>query len=342
MRRFIPLTGLAALGLVFTSPAFASFIPHFAVSQAGTSTRFHVTIAKADDAPAHIVLYAPNTAAATLGQAVGTQIGTVTASVNAKAISPDAVLPLTGVVQVADGTQAALAAAATACTGTATHAATWVLVLTAAGQTLQVPAWVDATAGAETAFGSGKVTVCLPSPDIPVSAGGATFGSKLLDVNFMVDGVFATATAPVTTWPGIFTPYTPGTGTVNAAGTVLALALSAQPTVSLSAKVAKNRRASFSGKVTAAGIPAPDVAIAILAGSKRIASAKTSAAGSFAASAKLKKGTYSLRARATAGDRDVTSQGCAAAPSGAGVPPCLSATAGAATATSATVRLRVK
>src|SRR5205085_11762747 len=120
------------------------------------------------------------------------------------------------------------------------------------------------------------------------------------------------------------------------AGTGHALGISAQPTASLKAKAAKNRRVSFSGSVSAGGIPAPGVAIAILAGSKRVASAKTSSGGTFAASAKLKKGAYSLRARATAGDTDATAQGCAAAPAGPGVPPCVSATAGGATATSAT------
>jgi hypothetical protein len=336
------VASVAAAALVFTGSALASYVPHLAVSQVVAKTTIHITIAKADDATARLVIYSPATATATLNQAVGTQIGTVTAQVNAKAISPDAILPLTGVVQVADSTNAALAMAAQQCTGTTTHAATWALVLTAAGQTLTVPAWIDATSGAEAAFGAGKITVCLPSPDVPQAQGGAQFGAKLLDVDFNVSGIFAASSVPISTWPGIFTPYVAGTATVNAAGTVLALGISAKPVVAFSAKAGKNRRASFSGRVSAGGVPAAGVSVVVLSGSRKLATTKTSASGTFSASAKLKRGTYSLRARASAGDTDVTSQGCAAAPSGPGVPPCVSATAAGATTFSATVRLTVK
>jgi hypothetical protein len=340
LKRLIVTAAVAALGLAFTGSALAAYVPHLVVSQAGTKTTIHVTIAKEDDATARLVIYAPAAAPATLGQAPGTPIGTVSAQVNAKAISPDAILPLTGIVQVADGTAAALQTAAMACTGTTTHAATWVLVLTAAGQTLQVPAWVDPTAGAETAFGSGKLTVCLPSPDVPQSQGGAAFGAKLLDVNFTVDGIFGASTAPIAIWPSVFTPYVPGTATVNAAGTVLALGIESQPTLTFAAKVSKTRKATFSGKISAAGIGTAGVAVTILDGSKKIASATTVASGSYTASAKLKKGTHTLRAKVAAKDTDVTAQGCAAAPAGA--PKCVSATAAGVALTSATVKVKVK
>ena len=340
MKRFIVPAIAAAFALGFAGSALASYIPHLVVSQAGTKTTIHVTIAKEDDATLKLTIYAPAATPATLTQAPDTPIGTVTAQVNAKAISPDAILPLTGIVQVADGTAAPLAQAATQCTGIATHAATWVLVLTAAGQTLQVPAWVDPTAGAETAFGAGKLTVCLPSPDVPQSAGGAAFGAKLLDVNFTVDGIFAASTSPLAIWPSIFTPYVPGTATPNPAGTVLALGIEAQPTLTLAAKVSKTRKATFSGKISAAGVGTAGVAVTILDGSKKVASATTGATGSYTASAKLKKGTHSLRAKVAAKDTDVTAQGCAAAPAGA--PKCVSATAAGVALTSTTVKVKVK
>jgi len=340
LKRFIVSAALAGLALAFAGSALASYTPKLVVSQAGTKTTIHVTIAKEDDATLKLTIYAPASAPATLTQAPGTPIGTVTAQVNAKAISPDAILPLTGIVQVADGTAAPLQQAATQCTGSATHAATWLLVLSAAGQTLQVPAWVDPTAGAETAFGAGKLTVCLPSPDIPQSAGGAAFGAKLLDVNFSVDGIFGASTAPLAIWPAIFTPYVPGTATPNPAGTVLALAIESQPTLSFAAKVGKAGKVTFSGRISAANIGAPGVAVTILDGSKRVASAKTGATGSFSAVAKLKKGTHSVRAKAAAVDTDVTAQGCAAAPAGA--PKCVSATAAGVALTSKTVKVKIK
>jgi hypothetical protein len=340
LKRFIVSATAAAFALAFAGSALASFTPKLVVSQSGTKTTIHVTIAKADDATLKLTIYAPSAAPSTLGQAPGTQIGTVSAQVNAKAISPDAILPLTGVVQVADGTAAPLAAAATQCTQTATHAATWVLVLSAAGQTLQVPAWIDPTTGSETAFGSAKLTVCLPSPDIPQSAGGAAFGAKLLDVNFTVDGIFGTSSAPIAIWPAVFTPYVPGSATPNPAGTVLALGIEAHPTFTFAAKAGTKGKVTFSGKVSAAGIAAPGASIVISEGSKKLASTKTGATGAYAASARLKKGTHTVRAKVTAADTDVTAQGCAAAPAGA--PKCVSATAAGVTLSSRSLKIKVK
>jgi hypothetical protein len=340
LKRLIFSAVAAAFALAFAGSALASYVPKLVVSQTGTKTTIHVTIAKEDDATLKLTIYAPAAAPAKLGQAPGSQIGTVTAQVNAKAISPDAILPLTGVVQVADGTAPALATAATQCTQTTAHAATWLLVLTAAGQTLNVPAWVDPTAGAETAFGAGKLTVCLPSPDIPASAGGAAFGAKLLDVNFTVDGIFGASSAPIAIWPSVFTPYVPGGATPNPAGTVLALGIQAQPTFTLAAKAGKKGKVTFSGKLSASGIGGAGASVVISEGSKRLASTKTGASGSYAASAKLKKGTHTVRAKATAADTDVTAQGCAAAPAGA--PKCVSAWAAGVTVSSSAVKVKVK
>jgi hypothetical protein len=334
------MASVAALALVLTGSALAAYVPHLVVSQAGTKTTIHVTIAKEDDATLKLVIYAPAAAPATLNQAVSTPIGTVTAQVNAKAISPDAILPLTGSVVVDDPAKYTTVPAAVACAGSAPHAAVWNLVLTAAGQALSVPAYVDPTTGAETAFGAAKIIVCLPSPDVPEAQGGAKFGAKLLDVNFTVDGVFGASTAPIATWPAVFTPYVPGTATPNPAGTVLALGIQSKPTLTLAAKVAKTRKATFSGKISAAGIGAAGVTVTILDGSRKVASATTSASGSYTASAKLKKGTHTLRAKVTAKDTDVTAQGCAAAPAGA--PKCVSATAAGVALTSAAVKVKVK
>ena len=98
-----------------------------------------------------------------------------------------ALLPLTGTVQVraASGTylsgttQVPIAAAATQCTGTATHTAYWVLILQAAGQTLELPVFVDSPAappapgGSASAFASTSIQACLPPPDVPAGTPGS-------------------------------------------------------------------------------------------------------------------------------------------------------------------------
>ncbi len=342
MRRILLACSVPA-ALVFTGSALAAFTPRLVVSQAGAKTTIHLTIPKADDATAALVIYAPASVAATLGQAVGTQIGTVDAQVNAKAISPDAILPLTGTVMVGDPTNATLAADATACTGTTTHAATWLLVLTAAGQTLPVPAFVDPTAGAEAALGAGKIMVCLPSPDVPPPLG-ATFGAKLLDVSFTVSGIFAPSSAPISTWLSTYVPYVAGTATANPAGHVSAVGVEAIPTFAFNAKAGAGGKVSFSGKVTAGGVPAAGQPIAIYSGAVKLASTKTGATGAFAAAGKLKKGTYALRAKLTAADTDVTSQACGLVPAAAvpAIGPCVSAWAAGGTVWSKTVKVTVK
>ena len=110
--------------------------------------------------PYRASIYVPiGTPITTLNQAPGTTLGTVKAQVVALALG-GALLPLTGEIKVAPP-GAVTAASQTACIQAATPAATWLMVLQAAGQTLNVPMYVVTTAGAETAFGPAKI-VRLP------------------------------------------------------------------------------------------------------------------------------------------------------------------------------------
>ena len=113
--------------------------------------------------------------------------------------------------------------------------------------------------------------VCLPSPDIPEAAGGAKFGSKLLDVNFTVNGIFAASSAPISTWLSTFVPYVAGTATANPAGHVSAVGVMAIPTFTFTAKASKGHRVTFSGRVTAGGVPAAGQPIAIYAKARNVA-----------------------------------------------------------------------
>jgi len=208
-----------------------------------TSVTIRYTVNAADDPTAKLTFYAPTGYTATLNQAAGTTLGTVTAQGTATDLA-GALLPLTGTVQAraANGTftsspgstPAPLAAAAAQCTGTPTHTAFWVLILQAAGQTLELPAFVDApAAGAGTsAFAAASIQACLPPPDVPVGTPGrATFGFKLTQVDFRVNGVFTSAGTGQPRWRVLATPYTPARGTPNPAGSVEAQSMIAFPRV---------------------------------------------------------------------------------------------------------------
>lgn len=286
MTRSIRLAVLAltALGvLALAGNAFAAYTtPKLTVTQVGQKTTISVTQAQTDDATAAASIYAPAGTTTTLTQAPGTTLGTVTAQVTALALG-GALLPLAGEIKVAPP-GAVAAASQQACIQAATPAATWLMVLQAAGQTLNVPMYVVATTGTETALGPAKIVVCLPPPDVPVDKGGATFGAKLFNASFSVSGVFNPLAAGA--WVAIWTPYTALVGQVNAAASVASPAAIAPGALSARATKSGLVRTKLTGSVTQGGQGFGGARIEIWAGLKRgtlrkVATTTTKANGSY-------------------------------------------------------------
>jgi hypothetical protein len=228
---------VGAVALSSAGTAFAAFTtPKLVVSDAKPvgSLTINYTQSASDDPVAKLHFFAAREYSPSVSQAAGTTIGTVTAQGTAADLG-GALLPLTGTVQVraangtylSGGTQVPIAAAATQCTGTATHTAYWVLILQAAGQTLELPVFVDSPAAPPRAgvdasqFASASIQACLPPPDVPPGTPGrATFGFKLTAVAFKVNSVFTSAGTGNPVWRVLATPYTPNTGRPNPAGSV--------------------------------------------------------------------------------------------------------------------------
>jgi len=308
-----------------------------------SSTSIHISLPQASDPVARIAIYAPSGYGATLNQAVGTNIGSVAAT--AFSHTTQLTLPLEGTVNTDDPAKHT----ADVCSP-GTHAAVWILNLSVSGQTLQVPLYVDATSGAETALGAYRLIICLPPPDVPESLGGAAFGAQLLDAQFTVNGIFATPSAGGSLrWESLFTPYNPGVGTPNAVGTFEARALVLLP-VSLGFGVTYKKKTGtygLKGKLSEGGLPDAGFAVSILRGASatklaKVSSSATKADGSWTSSGrvKAKKTTY-FKVTATARERDFTAQGCVnplpvtVAPAG-----CVSATLPPWTASSTVVKLK--
>ncbi len=240
--RTILLGLVGALALSTAGTALAAYTsPSLRVTDDRSSVTIRYTVSATDDPTAKLTFYAPTGYSATLSQPAGTTLGTVTAQGTAADLG-GALLPLTGTVQVraANGTylsgstQVPIAAAAQQCTGTPTHTAYWVLILQAAGQTLELPVFVDSPAAGATssAFASSSIQACLPPPDVPAGTPGrATFGFKLTQVDFKVNNVFTSAGTGQPRWRVLATPYNPGRGTPNAAGSVEAQSVIAFPRV---------------------------------------------------------------------------------------------------------------
>jgi len=231
-RIWTTLVGIVSIAALIAVPsALAAYTsPKLQVTQAASAVTITASLSPDDDPTAVVRVLAPTGTQLTTTQAPGTVLGPVKALVKALDLG-GADLQLTGQLLVAAPGQVP-PAAQTACLQATTPLATWVMVLQAAGQTLIVPTYLVATPGAPS---PAYYQVCLPPPDVPASfPGRATFGAKLYSAELTIAGVFSSV--PVGAWVSTWTPYNPGAGTVNLAGTVAAPAAIAPGAVTLTAK----------------------------------------------------------------------------------------------------------
>jgi hypothetical protein len=339
------LAGLILAPGALAAPNSSSISVAFDPAKLGSSgsTTIHVNVATSSDAVAQINIFAPTGVAANLSAAAGTTIG----NVDATAIAHDQgglTLPLSGNVVVDN----AASHTADPCSP-GTNQAVWIMNLSVAGQTLQIPIYVNPTTGAAAALGAYDLRICLPPWDVPAGTPGrAAFGAQLVDARLVLNSIFTSPTTAGTgVWEMITTPWTPGKGTPNPAGTWESRGVVPLPVVLTikAAYSAKTNRWTLSGTLTEGGKPVPNSTVRIARGpsSKSLpkqASAKTSSSGTWKASGKLspKKTTY-FQAQASAPERDFTQAGCqnpatAVAPAG-----CTSAKLPAWAVTSVVVRV---
>ena len=337
MKPILRLAVLAVAGtavLAFAGNALAT--QKLSVKQSTTSLTIKVSQAQTDAQPARISIYVPTGYTINASAAPGSKIGSTSGTVFSRDASIP--LPLSGdVIAVPPTTNAP------GC-DPATHIAVWNLALSVAGQSINLPVHVDQLSGAEAALGSYKLVVCLAPDDIPVGTPGRSpNGARLLDATFTVDNVF-TVPAGQSIWKAITTPYAPGVGAPNVAGTVETRAFVANGAVTLAKKVnAKARLVKFSGKVTQAGAAVSGARVVLLVNGKSAGfTARANASGNYSVVLKKtgKKTTSTFQARTTVAERDITATGCASPTPG--VPGgCVSATASPFTAVSGKIRIRL-
>jgi hypothetical protein len=322
-RAVLLAAGGAVAALAWSSSALAAYTPQFIVNHnphrvASGATTIVVNVAREDDATAVLRFYAPLGYQGVLGQAAGTQVGTVAASVQALRISPDAVLPLTGTIVTADPARYV----ANPC-APGTHRGVWLLRLEAAGRTLEVPVYIDVPTGVEASFASFRFQACLPSPYIPEEAGGAAFGAKLLNATLTLQsGLLTTpATSGRYVWPAFFTPYPNAPAPPNVAGTVQSRAVVQIPG-QVSLRVSYNRARNtwrLTGSVTEGGTGVGGATVQIFRGTRanrlgRILSVRSGGNGTFSASGRLRPRVRTFfRARAVAPNRVNSTVGCSIA-----------------------------
>ncbi len=288
-RNWTVLAAVAVAAAVVAVPsAFAAYTSaKLEVRQAGTNVTIKATLSPDDDPTASVRIFIPTGTELTTTQAPGTVLGPVRAIVKALDLG-GADLPLEGQLVVAAAGQIDPASQA-ACLGTTVPLASWIMMLTAAGQTLPVPAYLVATSGAQTVLGPAYLQVCLPPPDLPAGTiGRATFGAKLYNAELTAGGVFGGA--PAGPWISFWTPYNPGVGTANLAATVASPALVASGAATIVARTA-GKGAIVSGRVTQGGQPRAGATVTIRGGARASALRRLGAVRSRA------NGTYSYRAK---------------------------------------------
>ena len=347
--RTLLVAAAAVATLAFANAALAANTASIAVWHtpmvlAGSqSTTIHVSIPQTTDGIAAINIYVPSGYGATLGQASSTSIGTVDAT--ALAHDGGLTLPLSGPVTTDDP-----AKHTTDTCSPGTNAAVWNMNLSVAGQTLVVPIYVNPTSGPATALGAYNLKICLPPWDVPPGTPGRAFqGAQLEEAKFTVNKIFTTPTgAGFLKWETLFTPYTPGKGTPNLAGTFEARAFVPVPTLlGLNASYAKKTNTwKLRGTASEGGMPVVGLAIKIARGASATkltakSTARTGSSGAWSASGHLtpKKTTY-FQVSATVGERDYTATGCQSpltpfAPAG-----CVTATLSPWTAKSVVVKVK--
>ena len=328
--------GLAAVAALVAVPAaMAAYTsPKLEVTQTATGVVVKASLDANDDPTARVAINAPAGTQLTTTQAAGTVLGPVRAIVKALDLA-GADLPLEGQLVVAAAGQVP-AATQTACIGSSTPLATWVMVLSAAGQTLTVPTYL--LPQTNPALGPAFIVICLPPPDVPVGTPGrATFGAKVYSAELTINGVFGRIAAGA--WISSWVPYTPSAGAPNPAGAVVAPAAIAPGAVTLTARIA-GKGARLTGRVTQGG-QGRSATVTIFSGSRagRLTSVgrpRVSANGTFAFRARA--GTF-FRARAVAAPGAAPAV-CDQIRSLVGTVPCVNPTSNGFNVQSAVVRKR--
>lgn len=351
MRRVFRLVAVAAgaLGaLALAAPAMAAYTsPRLAITNPDEKTTGggRVTIrfaqAREDDATFRLQFYVPQGYTTNVIPTAGQDLGTADAIVNATAISPDALVPVTGRI-LGDTYDATKYPTGAACVGDPAIAGVWRLELTAAGQTLVVPMYVQPiTSGPIATIATARLTACLPSPYAEAGPARAALGAKLISATLNIRGVFTNPTTPgAYRWRVVATPWTPNSGTPNPAGTVELQALDTVPVNLTLAARANHRlnRITVTGRLTENAAGVGGVAVQIRRDGRLVRTVRTTAAGTYAATFRVRPGRYTFQVRAAKANSDLGGGACTPT---FGVP-CIATMSSSFSVSSVSRRVRVR
>lgn len=302
----------------YTSPKLQVFYA------AGGVTRIVASATVSDDSTARAAILIPNATTISTTVTPGMKVGTARAQFMS-------LPPLSGDIVVAPAGSVSPAAQAH-CTQGATPQATFLLVLRADDQTINLPVYLTSAPANIAALAARQLVICLAPPNVPEMAG-ATIGAKLLSADLTLTNVFR----PVAqgTWYGVWTPWGPGVAAVNDAATVVSPAVVAPGSVTLTGRRIRGFT-QLSGRVSQAGASIV-TRVQILAGSRPIATVPSRTNGSFSYSVPRASRATLFRARAVVPARASAAVCAQMAPIG---DPCVNGTVNGFKVTSPAIRIR--
>jgi hypothetical protein len=301
MKRSLRLALLACasfIGLAFAGSALAAFDPSLTIEQSSYKPGARITAdvfifsKQSNDPAAKITIFSPAGYSANLSAAPGTRIGRVAALAKVNDLA-GGLFGLAGDVVVGNPADPTIQQNSTLCRKSPTNQAVWILNATLSGQALQIPVFVNKVGPFTT------LEVCLRPPDLPQGTPGRQpLGAQLVSADFTINKVFTNAKKGEYEWSGIFTPYTPGAGTPNVAGTVEWRTYVGLPTSLTLAKAKAKKGLKFVGKLTVNGLSPRNVRLRLYSGRKggpapNAVSAGTGKKGSLTARLPV-SGRYSL------------------------------------------------
>lgn len=287
----------ALAAIVAVTSAFAAYgSPKLEVTQTVRGVVLKASLSADDDPTARVAIEVPVGATVTTSQAPGTVLGPVRAVVRSlDNFGLD--VPLEGTLVVAAPGQVAPDLQAR-CIGSTAPLATWLMTMSALGQTLTVPTYL--LPQTQPQLGPAFLVICLPPPDVPSGTPGRSpLGAKVHSAELTVNGVFGKVASGA--WISSWVPYNPGEGTPNVAGAVVAPAAIAPGAVTIRAR-ATGRGAVVTGSVTQGGAPRPGATVTVRGGSARSklrTTKRVRVAASGAFTARFASGTF-FRADAAA------------------------------------------
>jgi hypothetical protein len=353
--RVVVLTLVGAVALVSAGQSLGAVTPHLEVAarQPGPTQTLSVSVSrqKTDDPIGRIELVVP-TGFTLSTVVVGKQVGTATARVVMSDVSASAEQTWSGSVVAASLTDPAIAYENASC-DPGQHLSTWMVTLRGSGRTLSFPIFVDATTDANAGFGSSALVTCFRPADVPATAPNRAPNGAVIDSFALVLTSFS---APTTSggylWRSFWTPFTAGTGDLNASATV-----EAQSSVEIPAgqidifgtkSTIKVRGAhvvllTVSGQMVADGQPQSSILVRIRHGGNvaklvALGRVRTGGDGRYITVVALERKQY-FQASADVPARDLGASGCQAS---VATVPCLDATIGAGHVASSAVMFSPK